>query len=69
MHACRKKRREEIAGEQQRNAGHGNDSQKDGNRSVAWIDAGVHGVKGIVKPRRHGVAGSGRIRGEGTAGI
>jgi hypothetical protein len=43
MHAGREKIWEEIAGEQKRNAGHGDDPQKDGDRSVVWIDTGVHG--------------------------
>jgi len=48
MGAGRQQRREDVAGEQQGNANHGDGSQKDRDGSVVWIGAGVHGYKVIV---------------------
>jgi hypothetical protein len=43
MTGGRKKTGKEIADEQKSNTGHGDDSQKHRDRSVVWIDTGVHG--------------------------
>jgi len=67
MRTCRKKIGEEIAEEQKCNTGHGDDSKKDGDRSMVWIDTGVHGVRLSQLPLRNGMVRDARFAANAVA--